>query len=110
MLDGHDEPVSVAAAELLDEAARLRAGMAEIDSPEVTMWHNALETLRAINKLKPPSLLFAHRYTRFDHAIGPELEQAHAWINDMHRRFLLGIRAARLAIAQAIGISEYAVL
>jgi hypothetical protein len=26
---------------LPDEAARLRAGMAEIDSAEATMWHNA---------------------------------------------------------------------
>lgn len=85
--DAEHEPVSVAAAELPDEAARLRAGLAEIDSPEVTMWHNALETLRAVNKLKPPSLLFAHRYKRFDHVFGAELEQAHAWINDMHRRF-----------------------
>jgi hypothetical protein len=33
-------PVSVSAADLPDEATRLRA-MAEIDSAEATMWHNA---------------------------------------------------------------------
>jgi hypothetical protein len=69
-------PVSVSAAELPDEATRLRAGMAEIESPEVRMWHDALEALRAINRLKPPDVLFANRYHRFDHLFGPELQAA----------------------------------
>jgi hypothetical protein len=50
--DEEHEPVSVAAAELADEATRLRAGMAEIESPEVRMWHDALEALRAISRLQ----------------------------------------------------------
>ena len=49
-------PVSVAAAALPDEAARLHAGLAEIDSPEVRMWHDALDALRAINKLRSPAV------------------------------------------------------
>lgn len=85
--DEAHEPVSVAAAELPDEATRLRAGLAEIDSPEVRMWHDALEALRAINKLKPPDVLFANRYRRFDHLFGPELQAAHSRIRTLHTRF-----------------------
>ena len=74
--DETHEPASVAAAALPDEATRLRAGMAEIDSPEVRMWHDALDALRAINRLKPPDVLFANRYHWFDHLFGPELQAA----------------------------------
>jgi hypothetical protein len=35
--------------------------MAEIESPEVRVWHDALEALRAINRMKPPDVLFANR-------------------------------------------------
>jgi hypothetical protein len=53
--DAEHEPVSVAAADLPDEAARLRAGLAEIDSAQATMWHNALETLRkAVTEAQQP--------------------------------------------------------
>jgi ParB-like chromosome segregation protein Spo0J len=85
--DAEHEPVSVAAAELPDEAARIRAGLAEIDSPEVRMWHDALEALRAVNRLRPPDVLFANRYRRFDHVFGPELQAAHARIRTIHTRF-----------------------
>lgn len=41
------EPVSVAAAALPDDIARLRAGLAEIDSPEARMWHAVLRRCAA---------------------------------------------------------------
>ena len=49
-----------------------------------------LEALRKINEQAEVSAMFADRYTRFDHVFGPELERAHAWITELHRRFFDG--------------------
>jgi hypothetical protein len=70
---------------LLNETAK--AGLDEMFSPAGQAWHAALAALREINALCPVDDLFADLYTRIDHAIGPELDQAFAWISDLHRRF-----------------------
>jgi hypothetical protein len=56
-------------------------------SPTGQRWHRALEALRAVNAQAEVSAMFDDRYTRIDHAIEPELRRAHAWINELHRRF-----------------------
>jgi hypothetical protein len=47
-----------------------------------------LEALRLINEQASVEAMFADRYTRIDHAIGPALEAAHKWINELHGRFV----------------------
>ena len=53
-------------------------------------WHHALMALREINQQAEVSAMFDDRYTGFDHVFGPELERAHAWITELHRRFFDG--------------------
>jgi DNA-directed RNA polymerase specialized sigma24 family protein len=55
--------------------------------PTGQRWHRALEALRAVNAQAEVSAMFADRFTCIDHAIEPELRRAHAWINELHRRF-----------------------
>jgi len=55
--------------------------------PTGQRWHRALEALRAVNAQADVAAMFDDRYTRIDHAIEPELRRAHAWINELHRRF-----------------------
>jgi hypothetical protein len=57
-------------------------------SPQAQRWHRALEALRLVNQQASVDEMFDERYTRIDHAIGPELEAAHKWINDLHGRFV----------------------
>lgn len=71
---------------LLTETAR--ENLERIFSLQAQRWHRALEALRLINEQAPVDEMFGERYTRIDHAIGPELEAAHRWINDLHRRFV----------------------
>jgi len=56
-------------------------------SPIGQRWHRALEALRLVNAQADVAAMFDDRYTRIDHAIEPELRRAHAWINELHRRF-----------------------
>lgn len=65
----------------------IRADLADMESPKAQRWHGALRALCEINEQAPVDLMFAERHRRVDHAIGPELQRAHAWINDLHRRF-----------------------
>lgn len=65
----------------------VRAALDEMDSPAAQRWHQALRALRTINEQAPVSAMFADPYRHFDHAFGPELEQARAWINELHERF-----------------------
>lgn len=71
---------------LLTETAR--ENLQRIFSPEAQRWHRALEALRFVNQQAPVDEMFEERYTRIDHAIAPELEAAHKWINDLYRRFV----------------------
>ena len=59
-------------------------------SPTGQRWHQALKALRAINEQAEVSEMFDDRYTRIDHVFGPELERAHAWITELHRRYFDG--------------------
>jgi len=58
-----------------------------MQSPTGQRWHRALEALRAVNAQADVAAMFADRFTCIDHAIEPELRRAHAWINELHRRF-----------------------
>jgi hypothetical protein len=71
---------------LLSDTAK--ENLRRIFSPEAQRWHRALEALRLINEQASVEAMFADRYTRIDHAIGPELEAAHKWINELHGRFV----------------------
>lgn len=71
---------------LLTETAR--ENLERIFSPQAQRWHRALEALRLVNEQASVDEMFEERYTRIDHAIGPELETAHRWINDLYRRFV----------------------
>jgi hypothetical protein len=62
-----------------------QAEIARMEAPEVKDWHRAVEALRRITAQSSPVALFLDRYRSFDHAIGDELRQAHAWINDMQK-------------------------
>lgn len=50
-------------------------------------WLAVLEVLRAMNALQSVDKLFKDRYAGFDHAVGPELTQAYAWMEEFNRRF-----------------------
>jgi hypothetical protein len=65
-----------------------KENLRRIFSPEAQRWHRALEALRLINQQASVEAMFAERYARIDHAIGPELEAAHKWINELHGRFV----------------------
>lgn len=69
-----------------EKSARLDATR-EALSDRGQAWHGVLQTLRQINELPGPAALFLERFEGFDHAITPELEKAHAWINEFHRMF-----------------------
>jgi hypothetical protein len=70
----------------LNETAK--QNLRRIFSPDGQRWHRALEALRLINEQAPVDEMFAGRYTGVDHAIGPELEAAYKWINELHGRFV----------------------
>jgi hypothetical protein len=60
----------------------------ELNTPASNNWHSALQALRVLNEQVSVDELFANRFSRFDHAVGPELDKAFAWISELHRRFV----------------------
>tara|TARA_R110000751_G_scaffold307640_1_gene430305 strand:- start:5521 stop:6372 length:852 start_codon:yes stop_codon:yes gene_type:complete len=83
-LMGQPEPAPTRAPPPADP---VRAALDEMDSPAAQRWHKALTALREINAQASVGEMFDDPYRRFDHAFGPELEQARTWINDLHARF-----------------------
>ena len=63
-------------------ADAIKADLAEMESPAGQRWSKALAALRLVNEQASVEAMFADRYTRVDHAIGPELTRAREWIND----------------------------
>jgi hypothetical protein len=59
----------------------------EMERPDVQAWHSALAALRTINAQRPVPALFAHQYTRIDHAIAKEIDRAADWINEFREMF-----------------------
>lgn len=81
----HEHSAKTGQAFLTDHA---KEQLREIFSPQAQRWHRALEALRLVNQQAPVDDMFAERYFAVDHAIGPELEAAYKWINDLHGRFV----------------------
>jgi len=64
-----------------------REQLAELASPEAQAWSAALRALRQINEQLSVEELFDARYMGFDRSFGPALDDAFAWITELHRRF-----------------------
>jgi hypothetical protein len=60
----------------------------DLASEPAQNWAAALRALRLINEQVPVDDLFAERFPNFDHVFGPELDLAHAWINELRSRAL----------------------
>jgi hypothetical protein len=65
----------------------VRAALAELQDPQFVAWHKVLEALRTVNALTPVDRLFGDRRRSFDHAIGPELARARAWLNAFEEEY-----------------------
>jgi hypothetical protein len=62
----------------------------ELETPAAKNWSSALRALRLVNEQVSVDTLFKDRFTGFDEVFGPELEQAFAWVNQLHARFCSG--------------------
>ncbi len=67
----------VEAAPRPSRADAIKADLAEMESPAGQRWNKALAALHTINEQASVEAMFADRYRRVDHAVGPELTRDH---------------------------------